>query len=393
MANVELICNGCGATTAAPDTGVPVKCMFCGGAVQYQVPVANDSGGGSSPQLENLFKMAEAASESQNYEEAYNYYNRVLELDASNARAWAAKGLAAVWQSSLANPRTSEMLPAFKNAMKFTSDSDAKINVLDLVSEECGKAYNALCNLAANHWSEFGWEPGEIIVPSKSDAAEYRDRISTWVNEYFEFFEWFGEQEAELGDHPHSELWTLKMDHYLVEILDFVWLQARIENLDFPISAYHGGFFKDEIQVTDASSDGAKHHPWSGETHPIIWDIFGIYASVAVSRHENRDYSQFEDYIVEKYHIHDPRDLAELGTYSGSGCFIATATFEAHDKRELDILRAFRDEKLLLSSAGKRFVDWYYRNGPTLASVLSGTEITRRVTRSILLKFAHFLDD
>ena len=392
MANVDVICNGCGATTAAPDSGVPVKCMYCGGTVQYQVPAASDSGGSSSPQVENLFKMAEAASESENYEEAYNYYNRVLELDASNARAWAGKGLAAVWQSSLASPRSGEMLPAFKNATKFSSDNDAKVKVLDLVSEECGKAYSALCTLAANHWIEFGWEPGQIVVPSNSDAAEYRSRISTWVNEYVEFFDWFGEQEAELGDHPNSELWTLKMDHHLVEILDFIWITVRIENVSAPISAYNGIFFKDEIQVADGSTGGIKH-PWSEEKHPAIWDIFGIYAVAAVNRHEQRDYSQFDDDIVEKYKIHDPRDFAELGTYSGiGGCFIATATFEAHDERELDVLRAFRDEKLLPSPMGRRFVDWYYRNGPTLASVLSGTEITRRTTRNILLKFAHFLD-
>lgn len=391
MANVDVVCNGCGATTAAPDSGVPVKCMYCGGTVQYEVPTPSAAGGASSPQIENLFMMAEAASESSNYEEAYNYYNRVLELDAGNPRAWAGKGLAAVWQSTLANPRTSEMLPAFKNAMKFSSDNEAKAGVLDLVADECGKAYNALCNVAANHWAEFGWEPGEIAsLPDPSDAAEYRERIATWVNEYVEFFDWFGEQEEAVGDHPNSDLWTLKLDHYLVEMLDFIWLEVNIANVSFPVSPYDGMWFSDQVQTTGPSDSGL--HPWSKETHPVVWDIYGIYAMAAVGRDEDRDYSKFDDEVVETYKIHDPRKFAELGTFKSGGCFIATATFEDQDAHELHTLRTFRDEILLLNKHGRRFVHWYYRNGPTLATVLSGTEITRRVTRGILLQFARFLD-
>jgi hypothetical protein len=49
-------------------------------------------------------------------------------------------------------------------------------------------------------------------------------------------------------------------------------------------------------------------------------------------------------------------------------CFIATAAFGSPLAGQVEILRKFRDKYLLTNSYGKKFVTWYYRNGPVAAN-------------------------
>ena len=58
------------------------------------------------------------------------------------------------------------------------------------------------------------------------------------------------------------------------------------------------------------------------------------------------------------------------GFLSKSNCFIATAAFRSIDSPPVVLLRQFRDEVLLHSSAGKAFVHWYYGWSPPAAEWL-----------------------
>jgi hypothetical protein len=49
-------------------------------------------------------------------------------------------------------------------------------------------------------------------------------------------------------------------------------------------------------------------------------------------------------------------------------CFVATALLDVTAPETHPRLRRFRDEVLMQHSAGRRFVSWYYRTGPSLAS-------------------------
>lgn len=65
---------------------------------------------------DNLIKLAEAAEEADNHEEAYAYFTRVLEADPDNVQAWFGKGVNAGWLSTLNRPRYEEMFSAIKRA-------------------------------------------------------------------------------------------------------------------------------------------------------------------------------------------------------------------------------------------------------------------------------------
>lgn len=68
-----------------------------------------------------------------------------------------------------------------------------------------------------------------------------------------------------------------------------------------------------------------------------------------------------------------------------SGCFIATACYGDYAAPEVLILRAFRDEQLMNSLAGRAFVRFYYAVSPFLARQLDRSDRAKELLRTYLL--------
>jgi hypothetical protein len=64
-------------------------------------------------------------------------------------------------------------------------------------------------------------------------------------------------------------------------------------------------------------------------------------------------------------------------------CFVATVAF-GEGAWQLDVLRAFRDQRLLPNAPGRQVVALYYRHGPALASWVGGRPVVRAGTRQAL---------
>jgi len=75
----------------------------------------------------------------------------------------------------------------------------------------------------------------------------------------------------------------------------------------------------------------------------------------------------------------------EIGFYPVTGyCFIATAAYGTETAGQLNILREFRDQVLLKSALGSRFVDAYYRLSPPVADFISRSDFLRAAVRTLL---------
>ena len=68
-----------------------------------------------------------------------------------------------------------------------------------------------------------------------------------------------------------------------------------------------------------------------------------------------------------------------------SGCFIATAAYGTPTAKQIDVLRAFRDDVLLKSTVGSRLVDLYYRVSPPIANFRSEHNFVRTLVRELLV--------
>jgi hypothetical protein len=58
----------------------------------------------------------------------------------------------------------------------------------------------------------------------------------------------------------------------------------------------------------------------------------------------------------------------------------------------VNILRRFRDDSLMRTAAGRRFVAWYYRHSPTVAAAIAGSEWQRALVRGLLKPLIWALD-
>jgi hypothetical protein len=76
----------------------------------------------------------------------------------------------------------------------------------------------------------------------------------------------------------------------------------------------------------------------------------------------------------------------EIGFYPVTGyCFVATAAYGTETASQLNILREFRDQVLLNSAVGSRFVEAYYRLSPPIADFIARSDFLRALARALLI--------
>lgn len=73
------------------------------------------------------------------------------------------------------------------------------------------------------------------------------------------------------------------------------------------------------------------------------------------------------------------------GSGKGGYCFIATAAYGSYEHKHVKLLRRFRDNVLYKTSAGTAFVNWYYRNGRSMARPFENSSVARGLLRLALL--------
>jgi hypothetical protein len=81
-----------------------------------------------------------------------------------------------------------------------------------------------------------------------------------------------------------------------------------------------------------------------------------------------------------------PAPLPLAGGGGGGGCFIATAVSD-NDKSILEPLRKIRDEILLSTDTGRKFVKIYYKLAPAIAKTLAEDKILKEFVSAVLKKF------
>ena len=81
----------------------------------------------------------------------------------------------------------------------------------------------------------------------------------------------------------------------------------------------------------------------------------------------------------------DPRAVAGADGEAGKkACYIATAAYGSYLDTNVRVLREFRDERLMTSSAGRLLVDLYYRVSPPVADFIAGRPALKLAVRVAL---------
>ena len=120
------VCNSCGTKYSTEEAKAMMKEIDDGGVASVtptaQAPVQSSEQ--TQKQLENILVLATTAYEAENYQEAENYCNRAIEIDATSYKAWFLKGKAVGWSSKLDNMRVEEAAHSFCKALDFAPESE-----------------------------------------------------------------------------------------------------------------------------------------------------------------------------------------------------------------------------------------------------------------------------
>lgn len=148
MTFVPATCAKCGAGLESVSTQGISACPFCGAKFVW-------SGAGSGgPATQNLLRLARAALEAGNPDEAYGYFTKVLESDADSVDAWLGKAESAGLSSSLRNPRQSEVIAGVRNAIQ-AAPPNAKAAVADRGADIVAESGMGLFMASHAHFLEF----------------------------------------------------------------------------------------------------------------------------------------------------------------------------------------------------------------------------------------------
>jgi len=139
-----------------------------------------------------------------------------------------------------------------------------------------------------------------------------------------------------------------------------------------------------DMQGTDAQIEALADNGGLTQTHALKATSPAINAASPVTNVTTDQRGDPRD-ATPDIGAYDTATIATAGTTSIGGsskCFIATAAFGTPMDNEVRYLRAFRDQYLLTSAAGRKFVELYYAASPPIADYIRGHDTLRAIVRA-----------
>ncbi len=115
-------CPSCGATVNIPEGANEVQCEYCKTLVKEEEATHEFEKIKKSP-YGDLLLIADTALEGNSFLDAYNFYNRILEISPTFSNAWLKKGIAMIKMSAGSAPKIIEAIGSWKIAVKCAKNS------------------------------------------------------------------------------------------------------------------------------------------------------------------------------------------------------------------------------------------------------------------------------
>jgi len=287
---------------------------------------------------ENTQFMADSAFETENYELAYNYYNRLLEDDLENSENWLKKGYCAAHLSKFDKMLDKELLMSIKTAQNLSSFDKEKTT--KIANEISTIIFDKILESVKFIQSEIDREFNAIqILPGTIHAVHNMKKVAiqmkVWNNYSEKLFQYFKVMDFFVRMNPNAI--TCEKGY-------------RSVNYTNTVSGHTGEHF---YKLNGNTSEGK-----------FLQELFEFTKSELNKISPNNE-------------ITNPK--------SSSGCFIATATMGNYNHPVVYELRLFRDNWLLNKAWGQRFTKWYYRNSPKYADIIKDSFVLKALSFIIIV--------
>ncbi|WP_281638039.1 CFI-box-CTERM domain-containing protein [Flavobacterium marginilacus] len=286
---------------------------------------------------ENLQILADTAFESENYELAYDYYNRLLEMNIENHNNWLRKGYCASHLSKFDRMLDKEVLSSVETVLKFSIyKEDELTNIANqfstIIFDKIVEGAKFIQNKIEQEFNALHLTAGTLHFHNfKRNSIE----IKVWSCYSEKLFQYF-------------------------KVMDFV-----VRMKPTAITCEKG--YRSVYYTNTVSKYTGEH----------FYKLDGNYYENILLR-ELLQFSKYQlDMILPNNDVTNPK--------SASGCFIATAAMGNYNHPIVLELRYFRDSWLLKRLWGQKFTEWYYRNSPKAANKIKDSVMLRSITFALIV--------
>jgi hypothetical protein len=275
--------------------------------------------------ISGLISIASTSLASNNIHEAYEYANRVLEIDPQNSIAWQVKGTSVGRMSTLEQLRFTEMQNAFDLAIQNAADVE-----LGAIKQKCAQ--------------EIRYQAVNFFNLSSEHAIKTKNLNGTW--------------EAHVA---RSEA-----------VLDALSISYRWDPIKTTLTNY--------IDVVSTLIIGIPYFEYN-KSGSVYHSVRQLTAAHKLHAHSQIAWAGAEIKKIDPTYVTPiPQTQAKE-----SKCFVVTATMGNENAFPVVTLREFRDTVLIDYKIGRRFVVWYNENGPRIARSVETSRILRLVALVVLV--------
>lgn len=360
MPLVQAKCTNCGAALEVDNTQDAMVCKYCGNAFVVEKAINNytsyvtnhnDFAGATvnitNGNIDNLLKLANSAIGAGNGEEAITYSNRALEIDPESTDAWLVKMKAVEYTSTIANPKTAEIISYGSNAINCANENE-KANVLvEVYTYYLSRAKSILL----------------IAIAKMNDTAKVKQIASLGYSAM---------QGAAKGDATTRTLYlnlgneALKLKMEIPK--DIISSNNDIQDSIVALCKLYGSLC--EADVNRISIYGSK-----------------LLDTAIESR--TKTLNKFKQGLPDekKEQITD-----EKVSSNSSGCYIATCVYGSYDCPQVWTLRRYRDNILAETWYGRAFIHTYYAISPTIVKIFGNTKWFKKMWKGCLDRMVNDLN-
>jgi len=314
------VCQNCGTKYSVEDA----KKMMIEGTVEVTGTVRVDN----SSKYENYKKLAERAFKDKSYEEAGQYYEKILEINPDDWEAIYNKGLCSGWKTTLLDFRIDDTVKSSKNAFEIINNlEEGKVNkeeIINKIASDINTLVVSYSKAATAHYNKY-WE-------LQSSAPEYWGRLIQCIDV----------EEYALG--LISKSINQKNKNVYIAIL---------KNMIF---------YCCEICETRKYKSGQNQY---GNVYTYQWYKSELRGPII------QKYNRYVEEIKKYDQSYIPKPIKEK---KKNGCYVATAVYGSYDCPQVWVLRRFRDDVLDERWYGKAFIKLYYYISPTIVKYFGKKE-------------------
>ena len=353
-----LTCEMCGSTNIIKQDGVFV-CQSCGtkysveearkmmieGTVAIEGIVKVDKSG----EALNLLKLANAALDSENGEEAYSYANRALEADPNNADAWLTKMKAVNLLCTFQEPKVLEVINTGNNAIEL---SEGKL---------ANEVYTFFLNKMINTLN--------VYIEQLQDTEDIKEVYKANTESHF-----FSAPEL-------TEQSDIIYNIILNQVDTIVKLRESVPD----------SVVASDSDITQLVGEVAEQWVNYAQAVNNRLNVYTLYMSDETVTKYRSILNRIKQGLPE-----DTDDSIEEEAINNSikgGCYVATAVYGSYNCPEVRVLRRFRDLYLKRHIWGRVFIKIYYAISPALVRRFGDTAWFKAMWKASLDKWVTRLQE